>query len=344
MLVLILSIVVLATPALAVEPESLRVPMPRANWDTSQALDEASRQGVNGKVSAWLEKAANGRSPELLTELKNSPESGSPSFESQLFQLATGLAETSLDPATDELLHWLADYPVQVLVAHEEHPAYGVPLFNFQAAAIGSLAERNRLRGEKLSTQLLASKPHDWSRHYLLAGDTQREGFTRALKAAPAGSLDTLAASLPAQLESNPELASAVGVLAGRLSDPGLFLVAYQHGSGTESAPLLREALWQLDAADRALFLQDILNFTAPNKAALGISVLAPSLQTNPQVSESMLGLLDHPELGAAAALALAGHPDRQVQSRLQDMLNSGGLASKRAALALDQIPAGEGE
>jgi hypothetical protein len=318
--------------------------MPRANWDTRQALEEAGRQSTESKVNAWLEQAGNGDSAELLNELKSSPGAGDPAFESQLVQLATGLAETSLDPATDELLFWLADYPVQVLVAHEEHPNYGVPLFNVQAAAIGSLAERNRLRGEQLSALLLEANPQDWSRNYLSASDTQREGFTRALKAAPAGLLDTLATSLPTQLDSNPELAAAVGVLAGRLSDPRLFLAAYQHGSGAESAPLLREALWQLDAADRAQFLQDILELTAPNRAALGISVLAPSLQSNPKVSESMLGLLDNPELGAAAALALAGHPDQQVQSRLKEMLNSGGLASKRAALALDRLPAGEAE
>jgi hypothetical protein len=318
--------------------------MPRANWDTRQALEEADRQNTDSKVHAWLEQAGNGGSAELLTELKNTSGSGDPAFESQLFQLATGLAETSLDPGTDELLLWLADYPVQVLVAHEEHPAYGIPLFNVQAAAIGSLAERNRLRGEQLSARLLKANPQDWSRYYLSAGDTQREGFTRAMKAAPVGSLESLAVSLPKQLESNPELAAPVGVLAGRLSDPALFLAAYQHGSGTESAPLLREALWQLDAAGRAQFLKDILTITTPNKAALGISVLAPSLQSNPKVSESMLGLLDNPELGAAAALALAGHPDTQVQSRLQEMLNSGGLASKRAALALDHLRAGEGE
>jgi hypothetical protein len=146
-----------------------------------------------------------------------------------------------------------------------------------------------------------------------------------------------------------PVAASAQGSLAERErrrtgqssasaleADVRVFLDAYRNSQGADTVQLLREAGWRLDAAQRGELFENVMALPASEKTALVISMLAPELQANPAVSGRLLNLLDDPELGAAAALALAGHPDPKVQVQLQEILRSGGVKAQRAALALD--------
>lgn len=237
----------------------------------------------------------------------------------------------------DDVLAWLADYHSQVLVAHDESAAYGVPLFPVAAAARGSQRERQRRWAKQNSNSWLTGDPLQWTQRYLAASAVEREGFSQSLQVAQDGALVAIADQLQLQLPAHAELAAPLGWVASRLSDPKLFLAAYRDSIGADSVAILREAAWRLDTAQRSQLFAAVVVLPAADKAALGISVLAPSLQTNPQVSNSLLNLLDNPELGASAALALAGNPDPAVQASLQRMLQSGGLKARRAALALDQ-------
>lgn len=319
--------------------ESQNLPIP--NWDRAVALRAAAYPIDSSAVSRWLQQIENGAAKALHQELKNSDQAGSPAFEAQLRKLAIALAEAPLNDSADDLLAWLANYPSQVLVAHEESAAYGVPLFPIAAAAKGSQLERQRRlaqrHAEEWAEQWVATDPSQWTQHYLAASAIQQQGFIQSLSGAPADALIAMAKQLQAQLPAQPELAAPAGVVASRLSDAQLFLAAYAYSSGADSAALLREAGWRLNAAQRAQMFAGVMELPAADKIALGISMLAPGLQSNPNVSSMLLKLLDDPELGASAALALAGHSDPTVQASLQRMLQAGGLKGRRAGLALDE-------
>ena len=319
--------------AQASEPQSL----PKPNWERVAALRVAANPPESDALSNWLQQIENGESAMLLQQLQHSEQAAGPAFEAQLHKLAIALAETSLDSPVDELLAWLASYSSQVLVAHEESAAYGVPLYLVAAAAKGSQAERQRRLASRSSSALLAADPLQWTQRYLAASAVEREGFIQSLQVAPIAGLVAMADQLQSKLPAHAELAAAVGIIASRLSDPQLFLAAYRYSSGADSVALLREAGWRLDAAQRSQVFTGVMALPASDKTALGISMLAPSLQSNPEVSSTLLKLLDDQDLGAAAALALAGHPDAKVQASLQGLLQEGGLKGRRAALALDK-------
>jgi len=315
--------------------------LPQPNWDRTEALQTVAISDHRPLLAEWLLQIDRGETAQLLESIKlahqNTNQHTDPAFEAQLFELALALAEAPLDVAVDDLLLWLADYSSQVRVAHEERADYGVALYPVAAAALGASAERQRRRGQTASMALLNSGSQLWIKRYLAAGTFEQQGMTQSLSEVRIETIRPLAAELQEQVARHPELAAPAGAVAGVLADTGLFLAAYQFSHGADSADLLREANWRLDAADRSELLAGIMAFPAHDKAALGISMLAPALHSNPTVSTRLLGLLDDPQLGAAAALALAGHPDQQVQTQLQQLLQSGGLKASRAALALDQ-------
>ncbi len=332
-----------------------RAELPPPNWNRAAAL-QASALDQQQELHSWLQEINAGNADQVLAVQRSSPGGSqissaigsqvssqvsnlgsNPAFEAQLFGLALALAEAPQDSAIDALLLWLADYSPTVLVAHEEHADYGVPLYPVAAAAMGSLAERQRQQAGALASQLLNGSPQQWIQRYLSATPVEQQGFNHSLRAATPNAVLPLATTLQQQLPQHPELAAPAGVLASLLSDPQLFLAAYHSAQGATSVSLLREANWRLDAAQRSELLAGTLALDSADKSALAISMLAPGLRSNPAVSENLLQLLDDPELGAAAALALAGHPDQRLQDRLEELLQAGGLKGQRAALALDQ-------
>jgi hypothetical protein len=128
---------------------------------------------------------------------------------------------------------------------------------------------------------------------------------------------------------------TAAQLTADSPTDAKQFLAAYESSEGAGSLHLLREAAWQLDAAQRTELLQGALALPDRGKAGLAISMLAPDLHARPEVSQQLLQLLGDPELGSVAALVLAGHPDPAVQAHLQKLSRGSGLQAQRAALAL---------
>jgi len=351
--------------------------LPQPNWDRTEALQTVAAADHDLVLTEWLLQIDRGETAQVLASIKlahlkasqginhhasqNTNLNTGPAFEAQLFELALTLAEAPLDAAVDDLLLWLAAYSSQVLVPHEERADYGVALYPVAAAALGASAERQRRWGHSVSMALLDSgallwaqpqaqlwaqpqaqpkvQPQAllWVQRFLASGSNEQQGMTQSLNAARMEAIQPLAVVLQEQLARHPQLAAPAGAVASVLADTQLFLTAYEHSRGADSAALLREANWQLDAADRSDLLAGILALPTHDKAALGISMLAPALHSNPALSANLLDLLDDPQLGAAAALALAGHPDQRVQDQLQHLLQSGGLKARRAALALDQ-------
>lgn len=316
------------------------------NWDRAVALQAAAVEEGQQQVDAWLQQIDAGQAIEVLDALQHSAATGTPAFEAQLHALALSMAEAAPNAANEQLLGWLENYSPEVLVAHEESSSYGVPLFPVNAAAKGARHEWQRRMAEQQAGQLLAD-PLRWIEAYLAASPAGKQGLEQALGAANPDDLAALAEALQSRVVAKPELAMPAGIAAGNLADHSLFLTALQHSQGAATVQILRQANWRLDASQRSQLFNGLLALPESasaadedsDKAALGISLLAPGLYSNPAVSNRLLELLDDQQLGAAAALALAGHPDSRVQASLLKKLQGGGLAAQRAALALDQPP-----
>ena len=346
--------------SLPVVPQTAEQP----NWKREAALRAATLQDNPQQLTSWTGRIDAGDADSVLAELKSSMDTGTPAFEQQLYRLAQSMAEAPLDPGSDRLLDWLQAYEPQVRVAHEESAAYGVPLFAITAAARGSATERQRRVSERQSAGLLADQQR-WIARYRAAGPVERQGLERGLATAGRENLRSLGEVLESELAFDPLLARPAGTIASRLEDTGLLLLAIQFSQGADSVHLLREAVWRLDAAKRSELLTAITRQpmegrhsnvaneptqaaairlatqSSTEKAALGISILAPGLRNDAGVSRQLLQLLDDPQLGAAAALALAGHPDAGVQASLRQKMHERGPAGRRAALALGESPAG---
>jgi hypothetical protein len=326
------------------------------NWDRIAALQAAAIEDSQQQVHQWLQQINTGQAAEVLDAVQHSPATGTPAFEYQLHSLALFLAEAVPEANADRLLAWLENYPSVVLVAHEESASHGVPLFPVAAAAKGSRVEWQRRTAQQQTGQLMAD-PQRWIEAYLAASPAGQQGLEQGLRMASPDAVASMAGILQQQLAGHPQLALPAGIVAGSLADEALFLAALQHSQGASTVQILRQANWQLDAVQRSQLFGEILDLSKAGKGAdpaapvanpvaaqvaaqvtaLSISLLAPGLHSNPAVSQRLLQLLDDEALGAAAALALAGHPDSKVQASLRGKLQGGGLAAQRAALALDQ-------
>jgi len=104
-------------------------------------------------------------------------------------------------------------------------------------------------------------------------------------------------------------------------------------------AAALRSARTEWDEPDRTWLLHHAARQTPPSVAALALTELAPGLLQRPETAALLFKLLGNPELGAAAALVLAGSGDSAIHGRLLELAEQGaGLNSQRASLALSMI------
>jgi hypothetical protein len=99
---------------------------------------------------------------------------------------------------------------------------------------------------------------------------------------------------------------------------------------------MLRAAAGKLSSNDRAELLLASIESAPPQNAALAIALLSPGLQAEPAVASTLFDLLEDPQLGSAAALALARFDDAGIRSQLLLLSGSEGLAASRARMAIN--------
>jgi len=145
--ILALCLLLAATGAAAAERE-----MARPNWDRAAAAAAIDETRARSDLALLFRYARSGQSAELMHEVQNLAGDRvrpAPERDYILFQLAAALGE--LEPGTikPEILAFLANTRSRVLVAHEDHPQLGVPLYNIRAAASGSMQAWNRHREQE---------------------------------------------------------------------------------------------------------------------------------------------------------------------------------------------------
>ena len=143
-------------------------------------------------------------------------------------------------------------------------------------------------------------------------------------------------------IETGSTVAARAGLL---LSDPEMFQLALENGRGPGLAQALRAAADEFSDNDKLELLQVSILRAPPGNAALAIALLTPAMLDHPDAAELMFRTLENRELGSSAALVLSKSKDPGIQKRLAITASAkGSLASQRAALAIGQLQASEGE
>jgi len=132
----------LATTGATAEERALA----RPNWDRDTAVGAIDEERVQGELTLLFRHARSGHSAKLMREVKAIAEGRdrpAPERDRILFQLAAALGELEPQTIEPEIIDYLSTTRSWVLVAHEDHPELGVPLYNIRAAASGSLQTWN---------------------------------------------------------------------------------------------------------------------------------------------------------------------------------------------------------
>lgn len=312
------------------------------NWSAPAAYRAAAAADANAVLAPLFEHARRGEDRQLLLELNTlagNEQLALPARERILFEFAQGLGELAPDAVGSGVIAFLLGYAPRTLVPHPDNAGVGIPQFNVRGATAGSLNAWQRRAGYESAMALFAGGEADVAREYLRdlarASPPRRLGMMDAL---PAASTDQLAAITEWSL-ARPS-GDALNALAGRsallLGDTTLLRGILAAGRGPEVSHLLAEAAERLDEPGRIDLLFGLLTTAAPANAALAIATLAPGLLHHPEVAERLFGLMNEPDLGSAAALALSASGRTELRERLRDLATGEGLSSRRAAIALD--------
>jgi len=337
---LLLTMLGLSFPAVAEN----RLPVP--NWDRELAMETAAMGFDEQRLNTWFRMLRSGSRAELLRAVEAfgaSNQVSAPAREKQLFLFTQGLGGFPEPAIPTGLLQFLASYSPQTLVPHAEDVSLAVPLFNIPAAALGVMHGMERQHGELWSVQQLALAPEAWIQGYLAASAQARAGFLEGLNGASDEQLERLGKASLQAFREHPELFVVAATASLRSAD----LEALEHlvveSRSSYLAPFLRSAAGTLADSERALLLLTAIESAPADNAALAIGLLAPSLRAIPEVTQSLFDLLGDPQLGSAAAMALAVHPDPSVRQMLGSLAGEEGTAARRARLALDPSMGAEG-
>lgn len=338
------------TALLAPWPGFAQTKLPEPNWDERLALQTAqvsdSESRLENLFSLLRHDDVAGLEARLDALIRNEDLSA-PARDYILHRFTVGLADfESIDPA---LVDRLRAVKPAVRVPHPESAEFGVPLYDISGAAEGVYHLSLRRQAQSEARQALGASPQAWLDAYLLAAPPQRAGFVDALDDA---SEDELLGVLPAasvRLPGAPDLTPVVGKAALLLGASATIGEAVRFGRGDALPRILEAAARTLPQSERLALLRLAVLEAPPANAALAIAQLYPDLavtpEASPEATDLLFDTLDHAELGAAAAMALAQSGGVEARARLQQLSDDGaGLAAARArtALALEPLMAGD--
>ncbi|MGH8034937.1 MAG: hypothetical protein ACREO9_06920, partial [Lysobacterales bacterium] len=238
---------------------------------------------------------------------------------------------------------------IQTWVPHEEDMSGAVPLFNIPAAVEGVRHGMQFRQAEARAAQLLTSMTarntdsaaDQWLEAYLSGSAAERRGFLNALQFASPLQLRQLGQSAQSHVAERAELVAVAGRAALALHDRATLEQILQSGHGPALANILRDSTERLQPLDQALLLLHAIENAPAENASLAIALLAPGLQNNTAVTDSLFDLLEDSALGASAALALSRYSNAGVQQRLRKLAGGDSPESKRVRLAIDMAATG---
>jgi len=326
---------VLSLPGLAQGASDFK----RPNWDRVLALQTAAMGDRGAQREEWFRELREGDYEALLQSIKQfsaASELAAPVREQQLFLFTIALADLPAEQVPARLLEFLANYSPQTLVAHEESENYAIALFNIPAAAQGVQFALARQQGETRAAAILVTPAEHWIGQFLAASPAARAGFLDALDFASGAELAGLDRKAQGLLSDQPGLTTIAARTAVATADVESMSHVLESGSGPEVTAMLRTVAATVPEPSRAELLLASIETAPPQNAALAIALLSPGLQAVPQVISTLFDLLEDPELGSAAALALARFDEAEIRSHLLRLSGSEGLAATRARMAIN--------
>jgi hypothetical protein len=247
------------------------------------------------------------------------------------------------------VMDYLKAYPVNTLVANQDHGQGLEPLFQVRAAAAGLEHSWQRQEAILEGRMLLHLNPASLADAYMLESSAPvRSGYRAALAQASTAQVEALLNSTLPLLASDAALTPLLAEAAQKNGDVDALLLVLQDGSGAAIAPMLRALRDNMGADQQRKLLLAVLPQDKREKgkhrpdqhqnAALALAELAPGLVGDARIDKALLGLLDHADLGAAAALALARSPNPNTMDALSELAagdQQAMAARARMALAL---------
>ena len=260
-----------------------------------------------------------------------------PAREAVIYQFTRSLAGLPREAVAPRVIQHLRSYQARVLVPHEDHSDAFVPLFNIRGAAAGVENTWQKTEFAYEAETLLETDPATLVSAYIEStSSNQRAAYLDALKQVRMTEIEAIQDAALRQLGETPELTPLLGVTAGITADTFAVQQLLTHGQGAGLSSTLVQLGQQLPLLETAALLDFAIRQAPVANAALAISAWWPRLSHDTASRDLLVVVLDNPELGASAALALAQNPDIQTLKILQDTADGDSSAARRAQMALD--------
>jgi len=330
----LVGVLVLSGPALAATPP------PAAQWDRGHALAAARSVNLKAAVLEASNPAYLANTEATLKNLQRLETRGDwplPAREAALFEFTRALSELPRTAVAPGVIEHLQNYESLTLVPDADHPATLIPLFNIRAAATGIENGWQRREFADEAIDLLKTGPAKLVPAYLEAGShNQRSGYLDTLGQADMRDVAAVQQAALAVFEHEPDLTPVVGLAAVMTADVAAVRQLLKNGAGAGLSALLRQLDQRLLPAEKQALLAFAVGEAPAVNASLAIAAWWPGLRHVDGARDLLIAKLADPELGSAAALALASQPDVQTIKFLQQTAQGDGLAARRAQMALD--------
>lgn len=310
------------------------------NWSEGEARLLSKSARVAG-LEVELKSIALDAPKNLLAELEllsNRNDFTWPEREAALQRVLAWLHTQTVDRIPADALAYLAQWQPRTLIAHEEHPEFGTPMFAIAAQAQGLQNRWRRAATKQSAQQLLSAGIDPFIAGWLaVAGAAERAGYLDALAAADVKQQRALLQATAPQLKSNPALTAVIAQAAITLADVDALSALIEHGDGAQLHPVLAVAASELSTARMRGVLQKLIAVAAPERVALTIAQWSPRLASDAETEAMLFDLLGDPQLGSSAALALSASASASMRKRLQTLAEQpeNTLRTTRARMAL---------
>ena len=328
------------------------VPLPdvraaAATLSRAQALEAASEVNLTAALAPLYALAREGNERELLRQLQaveSNPDWSRPARERVLHAFALGLSDLDAGAIGPEVFEFLQSVEMRTHIPHDDFPLSGIPMFNIRAAAVGSRASWKRDEGWQRSMDARERDGHYWIQAYLEEDAMGRQGFLESMPALPARLLRETGDRALREMVNHESLTAVATRSAVLLDDAAMLTLALSQGSGPALTMAIRDAARTFDPVQGSFLLETAVALARPQTASLVLAQFGPDLLDHASSFELIFSLLSDPELGASAALVLAGSDRPDIREQLRMLAASDDpLASGRARLALDTAQAREG-
>ena len=308
-------------------------------WSRQQAAAAAHSPAappLREELSAYLRAGEDAAALALIRELPGHAGLSAPARESLVLGFVHSLRVEAPGSVDQVLIDYLLDYPESVMVEHHDHPEHLEPLYGIRSAMAGVTHHWTRHQAALEGGTLLREKPERLASAFMAASDpARRRGLIDAVDTASARQLSAVIASAMEQLDHAADLAHLAGHAAVAARDAASVAQLVTVATGPAINETLRLAAARFDASQQAQVLSAALSSGRAENAALAIAHLAPGSLLD--IRPALVTQLADPELGSAAALALARHPSAELRGTLSTIAEREvGLASHRARLALN--------